>query len=383
MIPRTIYNEEHEMFRQSLVEYTNQHIVPNNPAWEQAKMMPREAWTGAGAMGFLAINVPEEYGGMGITDFRYNAIAAEVLGQAGMVGPAIGFQVHSDIVLPYFLHYASEEVKRRWLPGFASGEVIGAICMSEPGAGSDLKGLRTTAIDKGDHYLVNGSKTFISNGYTCDVAVVAAKTNPNMGAKGISLFVVDMHSKGVTKNKPFEKVGMHAQDTCEIFFEDVVVPKGNLLGEENQGFIYMMTLLPQERISVGLLGIAAAEGALEKTIQYTKERQAFGKSISEFQNTRFKLAELATEVAMGRVFMDRLVELHDEGKLDAAMASMAKYRMTDLQCRVIDECVQLHGGYGYMWEYYIARAYADARAQRIYAGTNEIMKELIARRILG
>jgi alkylation response protein AidB-like acyl-CoA dehydrogenase len=383
MIPRTIYNEEHELFRQSLTEYVNQHVVPNNPAWEKAQMMPREAWTSAGAMGFLAINVPEEYGGMGITDFRYNAILAEVYGQAGMVGPAIGFQVHSDIVLPYFLHYGSEEIKRRWLPGFASGEVIGAICMSEPGAGSDLKGLRTTAIDKGDHFLVNGSKTFISNGYTCDVAIVAAKTNPALGAKGISLFVVDMHSKGVTKNKPFEKIGMHAQDTCEIFFEDVIVPKGNLLGQENQGFIYMMTQLPQERISVGLLGIAAAEGALEHTVRYVRERHAFGKPISEFQNTRFKLAELATEVQMGRIFMDRLVEMHSEGKLDAAMASMAKYSMTDLQCKVIDECVQLHGGYGYMWEFYIARAYADARAQRIYAGTNEIMKELIARKILG
>jgi alkylation response protein AidB-like acyl-CoA dehydrogenase len=383
MIPRTIYKEEHLMFRDALTEYVNREVVPNNPAWEKAKMMPRSAWTSAGAMGFLAINVPEQYGGMGIDDFRYNAILAEVYGQAGMIGPAIGFQVHSDIVLPYFLHYASEELKRRWLPGMASGEVIAAICMSEPGAGSDLKGLRTSAKDMGDHYLVNGSKTFISNGYTCDVAVVAAKTNPDLGAKGISLFVVDMHSKGVTKNKPFEKVGMHAQDTCEIFFEDVVVPKGNLLGVENQGFIYMMTQLPQERISVGLLGIAAAEGALEQTVKYVKERQAFGRSVSEFQNTRFKIAELTAEVEMGRVFMDRLVELHDDGKLDAAMASMAKYRMTDLQCSVIDECVQLHGGNGYMWEYYIARAYADARAQRIYAGTNEIMKELIARKVLG
>ncbi len=381
MIPRTIYNEEHLMFKQALEEYVTAHIVPNNPAWEKAKMMPREAWTGAGAMGFLAINVPEEYGGMGINDFRYNAILAEVYGQAGMVGPAIGFQVHSDIVLPYFLHYGSEEIKRRWLPGFASGEVIGAICMSEPGAGSDLKGLRTVAIDNGDHYRITGSKTFISNGYTCDVAVVAAKTNPELGAKGISLFVVDMHSKGVTKNKPFEKVGMHAQDTCEIFFEDVEVPKGNLLGQENQGFIYMMELLPQERISVGLLGIAAAEGCLTETIKYTRERQAFGKSISELQNTRFKLAELATEIDMGRVFMDRLVELHNEGKLDASMASMAKYSMTELQGRAADICVQLHGGNGYMWEYYVARAYADARAQRIYAGSNEIMKELIARKL--
>ena len=381
MIPRTIFSEEHELFRQSVVDYVEKEIAPNNPEWEKAKMMPREAWTGVGAMGFLAINVPEEYGGMGVKDFRYNAILAEVFGHAGLIGPAIGFQVHSDIVLPYFLHYASDEVKERWLPGMATGEVIGAICMSEPGAGTDLKGLRTSAIDKGDHYLINGSKTFISNGYTCDVAVVAAKTNPEKGAKGISLFAVDMKTKGVTKNKPFEKIGMHAQDTCEIFFEDVVVPKGNLLGAEGQGFVYMMTELPQERISVGLLGLAAAEGALSETIKYVNERQAFGKAISQFQNTRFKMAEMKTETEMARVFMDRLTELHDEGNLDAAMASMAKFRMTDLQCKVIDECLQLHGGYGYMWEYYIARAYADARAQRIYAGSNEIMKELIARSI--
>jgi acyl-CoA dehydrogenase len=381
MIPRTIYNDEHLMFKQAVQEYVNLHVVPNHPAWEKAKMMPREAWTGAGAMGFLAVNVPEAYGGLGINDFRYNAILAEVFGHAGMIGPGIGFQVHSDIVLPYFLHYASETVKKRWLPGFVSGDVIGAICMSEPGAGSDLKGLRTVAVDKGDHYRITGSKTFISNGYTCDVAVVAAKTNPELGAKGISLFAVDMRSEGVTKNKPFEKVGMHAQDTCEIFFEDVVVPKDGLLGVENQGFGYMMALLPQERLSVGLLGIAASEGALEQTIRYTRERNAFGKPISELQSTRFKLAELATEVEMGRVFMDRLVELHDEGQLDAAMASMAKYSMTELQGRVTDACLQLHGGYGYIWEYYIARAYADARAQRIYAGSNEIMKELIARRL--
>lgn len=381
MIPRKIFSEEHELFRQAVSEFVEKEIVPANPEWERAKMMPREAWTKMGTQGFLAINVPEEYGGMGITDFRYNAILAEVFGHAGMIGPAIGFQVHSDIVLPYFLHYANDEVKSRWLPGMASGEAIAAICMSEPGAGSDLKGLRTTAVDKGDFYLVNGSKTFISNGYTCDVAVVAAKTQPELGAKGISLLVIDMNSPGVTKNKPFEKIGMHAQDTCEIFFDNVEVPKGNLLGEEGKGFVYMMTELPQERISVGLLGLSAAEGAYQQTLRYVKERQAFGKSISELQNTRFKMAEMAAEIEMGRVFMDRLTELHDQGEADAAMASMAKYRMTDLQCKVIDECVQLHGGYGYMWEYYVARAYADARAQRIYAGTNEIMKELIARKI--
>ena len=254
--------------------------------------------------------------------------------------------------------------------------------MTEPGAGSDLQNIRTTAVDKGDYYLVNGSKTFITNGYLSDVVVTAVKTDPTKGAKGTSLLLLDTSMKGFTKGKPFEKIGLHAQDTCELFFENVEVPKANLLGKEGEGFKYMMTELSQERLLVGLSAIAAAEGVLEKTVQYTKERMAFGKPIAELQNTRFKLAEVATEVTIGRSFADRCVELHTEKKLDQSTASMCKYWLTDLQGKAADDCLQLHGGYGYIWEYAVARAWADARVQRIYAGTNEIMKELIARNVL-
>jgi acyl-CoA dehydrogenase len=263
-----------------------------------------------------------------------------------------------------------------------TGEWIAAIAMTEPGAGSDLQNIRTTAVDKGDHYLVNGSKTFITNGYLSDLVVVAVKTDPSKGAKGTSLLVIDNSMKGYTKGKPFEKVGLHAQDTCELFFENVEVPKENLLSNEGEGFKYMMTELSQERLVVALSAIGAAEGTVEKTVQYTKERMAFGKPIAELQNTRFKLAEQATEVQVGRIFADQCITLHCDKKLDQATASMAKYWLTDLQSKVADECLQLHGGYGYMWEYQVARAWADARVQRIYAGTNEIMKELIARHIL-
>lgn len=262
------------------------------------------------------------------------------------------------------------------------GEYIGAVAMTEPGAGSDLQGIRTSAVDKGDHYLVNGSKTFITNGYLSDVVVVAVKTDPSKGAKGISLILMDSDMEGYTKGKPFEKVGLHAQDTCELFFEDVKVPKENLLGKEGEGFKYLMTELAQERLVVALAAVALGEYMLQSTVEYVKERKAFNKSLSEFQNTRFKLAEMTAALEQGRIYCDYLVQLHNEGKLDSAMASAAKYNMTELQCKVADECVQLHGGYGYMWEYGVARAYADARVQRIYAGTNEIMKELIARKIL-
>ncbi|HHG86000.1 MAG TPA: acyl-CoA dehydrogenase [Bacteroidetes bacterium] len=382
MIPRTIYQEEHTLFYQSVADYVKQNIVPQHAQWEKDHMVSRQAWKDAGEIGILGIQVPEAYGGLNIQDFRYNAIITEILGKMGVSGPGVGFQVHSDIVVPYILHYGSDEIKEQFLPGMVTGEIIGSICMSEPGAGSDLQRITTTAIDMGDHYLVEGGKTFISNGYQADMGVVAVKTDPKMGAKGTSLLAMDFHLEGVSKGIPFEKVGLHAQDTCQIFFDNVKVPKSALLGEVGKGFVYMMQELPQERLGLAIFGIASAEGALEETIQYVKDRKAFGKAVAEFQNTRFKLAELATEVAMGRVFIDRLVELHAEGKATAEMASMAKYSMSDLQCRVIDECLQLHGGYGYVWEYYIARAYADARVQRIYGGTNEIMKELISRKLL-
>jgi alkylation response protein AidB-like acyl-CoA dehydrogenase len=382
MMERNIYNEEHTLFAQSVREFVAKEIVPYNAQWEKDHMVSRESWLKFGESGFLCMQVAEEYGGLGINDFRYNAIITEELARTGCAGPAVGYPLHSDIVCPYIEHYGTQAVKQKWLPKMVSGEAIAAIAMTEPGAGSDLQGMRATAVDKGDYYLVNGSKTFITNGYLCDVVVVAVKTDPTKGAKGISLLVIDTSMKGFTKGKPFEKVGLHAQDTCELFFENVEVPKENLLGKEGEGFKYLMTELSQERLVVALSAIGAAEGALATTVQYTKDRIAFGKPIAELQNTRYKLAEVATEIQIGRVFIDRCVELHCEKKLDQASASMAKYWLTDLQSKAADECLQLHGGYGYMWEYQVARSWADARVQRIYAGTNEIMKELIARAVL-
>lgn len=382
MVERTIYNDEQKMFAQSVRDFIAKEITPNNAQWEKDHMVSRESWLKFGEAGLLCMQVAEEYGGLGISDFRYNAIITEELGRSGCAGPAVGYPLHSDIVCPYIEHYGNEATKKKYLPKMVTGEWIAAIAMTEPGAGSDLQNIRTTAIDKGDHYLVNGSKTFITNGYLSDLAVVAVKTDPSKGAKGTSLLVIDNSMKGYTKGKPFDKIGLHAQDTCELFFENVEVPKENLLGNEGEGFKYMMTELSQERLVVALSAIGAAEGTVEKTIQYTKDRIAFGKPIAELQNTRFKLAEQTTEVQVGRIFADQCIALHCDKKLDQATASMAKYWLSDLQSKVADECLQLHGGYGYMWEYQVARAWADARVQRIYAGTNEIMKELIARHIL-
>jgi alkylation response protein AidB-like acyl-CoA dehydrogenase len=379
---RSLFTEEHELFRQSFREFIAREITPHHAAWEKQKMVSREVWQKLGENGFLGIQAPENLGGLNIQDFRYNAIVIEELGLSGCSAPAVGFPLHSDIVMPYILHYGTEAAKNRYIPKMISGDYIGAIAMTEPGAGSDLQGIRTTAVSQDDHYIVNGSKTFITNGYLSDVVVVAVKTDPGKGAKGISLLIVDRDMPGFTRGVPFDKVGLHAQDTCEMFFEDVKVPKENLLGKAGDGFKYLMTELAQERLVVALAAVALGEYMLQSTIGYVKERKAFGKSISEFQNTRFKIAEMTAALEQGRIYCDYLVYLHNEGKLDSAMASAAKYNMTELQCKVADECVQLHGGYGYMWEYGVARAWADARVQRIYAGTNEIMKELIARKIL-
>ena len=382
MIPRNIYNEEHELFKKSVEDFVAKEIVPFNEQWEKDHMVSRESWRKLGEAGFLCMQVDEKYGGMGIKDFKYNAIFTEVLGRTGCGGPAVGYPLHSDIVSPYIEHYATEEAKMKYLPKMVSGEYIAAIAMTEPGAGSDLQGMRTTAVDKGDHYLVNGSKTFITNGYLCDLAVVAVKTDPSLGAKGISLMIIEAGSEGFSKGKPFHKVGLHAQDTCELFFDNVKVPKENLLGSPGSGFGFLMTELAQERLVVALGAVALAENALEVTMQYTRERMAFGQPIAKFQNTKYTIAELATKVEMARVFADKCVELHCKKELDGATASMAKYACTEMQCEVADACVQLHGGYGYIWEYQVARSWADARVQRIYAGTNEIMKELISRKYL-
>ncbi|WP_394561607.1 acyl-CoA dehydrogenase family protein [Aquipseudomonas alcaligenes] len=376
MIPRTLFSSEHELFRESVRKFFEQEAVPYHAQWEKDGHIDRALWNKAGDAGMLCSHIPEEYGGMA-ADFLYSAVVIEEQARLGLTG--VGFSLHSDIAAPYILHYGSEEQKLHYLPKMVSGEVVTAIAMTEPGTGSDLQGVKTTAVLDGDEYVINGSKTFITNGWLADMVIVVAKTDPKGGAKGISLFLVDANTPGFSKGKRLEKVGMKAQDTSELFFQDVRVPKDNLLGKEGMGFIYLMQELPQERLTVGVGAIASAEAAIKWTLDYTRERKAFGRAVSDFQNTRFKLAEMTTEVQIGRVFVDRCLELHLNKKLDVPTAAMLKYWGTDLQCKVIDECVQLHGGYGYMWEYPIARAWADSRVQRIYAGTNEIMKEIISR----
>ena len=376
MIPRTLFAPEHETFRDSVRRFMAEEVAPHDERWQEQGYADREVWRKAGANGFLCPTMPEAYGGAG-ADKRYSVILMEE--QARANNSTLGFGLHSEIVAPYLLHYGSEELKRKYLPKMASGEMIGAIAMSEPGAGSDLQGVRTTASRKGDVFVLNGAKTFITNGWNCDLVIVVAKTDPAKGAKGISLLVVDTSMKGFTKGKRLKKLGLKGQDTAELFFDNVEVPAANLLGEEGNGFVYLMQELPWERLQIAIAAAAKCEAALEWTRDYVNERRAFGQPVAGFQNTRFKLAELATETQIARVFIDRCVELLLEDRLDTATASMAKYWVTELEGKVTDECLQLHGGYGFMWEFPIARAYADARVQRIYGGTNEIMKEVIAR----
>ena len=376
MIPRTLFSPDHELFRESVRTFLEKEAVPFHGQWEKQGYIDRDLWRKAGEAGMLCSHLPDAYGGLD-ADFLYSAVVIEEIGRLGLTG--IGFSLHSDIVAPYILHYGSEALKHKYLPKLISGEMVTAIAMTEPGAGSDLQGVKTSAVLDGDEYVINGSKTFITNGYLADLVIVVAKTDPKAGAKGTSLFLVEADTPGFAKGKRLEKVGMKAQDTSELFFQDVRVPKENLLGHAGMGFAYLMQELPQERLTVAIGALSSAEAALAWTLEYTRERKAFGKAIADFQNTRFKLAEMATEIQVGRVFVDQCMALHLEGKLDVPTAAMAKYWATDLQCKVLDECVQLHGGYGFMWEYPIARAWADARVQRIYAGTNEIMKEIIAR----
>lgn len=379
MIPRSIFNSDHEAFRDMVVKFLEKEAVPFHAQWEEDGQIDRALWNKAGEQGMLCPCLPEEFGGVG-ADYLYSAIVMEEISRLGLTG--IGFGLHTDIVAPYIEHYGSAEMQQKYLPKMVSGEMVGAIAMTEPGAGSDLQGVRTTAVRDGDHYIINGSKTFITNGQHADIVIVVAKTDPAAGAKGTSLIIVEAGTPGFTKGRNLHKVGMKAQDTSELFFQDVRVPVANCIGKENMGFIYLMQELPQERLGIAVNGIAMAEGALKLTIDYVKERKAFGKHIADFQNTQFKLAEMHSRVMQGRVFVDRCLELHMEKKLDVPTAAAAKYMITDLQCEVIDECVQLHGGYGYMWEYPIARMWADARVQRIYGGTNEIMKTIIARAVL-
>ncbi len=376
MIPRTVFGPDHEIFRASVARFMDQEIAPHHGQWEKDGVVPREAWAKAGEAGLLCADMPEEYGGAG-ADFLMSAIVIEEQARIGASGP--GFSLHSDIVAPYILHHGSEEQKKTWLPRMARGEIITAIAMTEPGTGSDLQGVKTRAVKDGNEYLLNGQKTFITNGQNADLVIVVAKTDPAQGARGTSLFLVEATAKGYSRGRNLEKIGLKAQDTSELFFEDLRLPPENMLGEEGGGFFALMQELPRERLLIAITAVAACQAALGWTIQYTKERKAFGREIAQFQNTRFKLAEMKAEVAMARVFVDRCMALQNEGALDVETAAMAKLTTTELQCRVMDECLQLHGGYGYMWEYPIARAWADARVQRIYGGTSEIMKELIAR----
>ncbi len=401
MPPRPLFTDDHERFRESVRRFLAAEVVPRHEHWEEQGYVDRDVWTRAGAQGMLCSSLPEVYGGAG-ADRLYSVVVMEEIARVNATG--LGFGLHSEIVAPYILRYGTEVQKRRWLPRMATGELIGAIAMTEPAAGSDLQGIRTTAVrttgrsggrpaeggnrrDGGDAdgagdeagWRLNGSKTFITNGWHADLVIVVARTDPSKGARGISLFVVEAGMPGFNKGKRLKKLGLKAQDTSELFFEDVFVPADFLLGNEGEGFACLMQELPWERLQIAVSAIESAQAAIDQTVAYVRERKVFGQAVGQYQTTRFTLAELQTETRIGRVFVDHCLGLLLAGQLDSATASMAKYWCTDLQCKVIDACLQLHGGYGFMWEYPIARAYADARVQRIYGGTNEIMKELITR----
>ncbi len=377
MLARTLFNSEHEAFRATVRRFFQEEIVPHRERFEAQQHIDRKVWNKAGALGMLCPTMPEAYGGAGV-DRLYSVILMEEQARAGDSG--CGFSLHSDIVANYINNFGSHEQKMAWLPRMASGDVVSAIAMTEPGTGSDLQAIKTRAVRHGDHYILNGSKIFITNGYLSDMVVVVARTGEgDKGAEQISLFIVDAHSPGFSKGQPLNKVGMKAQDTCELFFDQVKVPAENLLGAEGMGFIMLMKELAWERMMIAIMCTAGAEVAIAHTLDYVRQRQAFGKPIAAYQNTRFKLAELKSETQIGRVYVDRCIEQVLKGDLPIDAAAAAKYWCSDLLCRVVDECVQLHGGYGYMLEYPIARAYIDMRANRIYGGTNEIMKELIAR----
>ncbi|MEO6204225.1 MAG: acyl-CoA dehydrogenase family protein [Mycobacteriales bacterium] len=373
----TLYEAEHEAFRDSVRSFFDRHVKPFHAEWEQAGIVDRGVWLEAGKQGLLGMDVPEQYGGGGVKDFRYNAVIGEETTRAGASG--VGFTLHNDVVAPYLLNLTTDEQKERWLPRFVTGEMITAIAMSEPGAGSDLQGLTTSARRDGSDFVVNGSKTFITNGINSDLVIVVCQTDHEAGARGYSLIVVERGAKGFERGKNLDKMGMHAQDTAELFFDDVRVPADNLIGELNGGFIHLMNALPQERLSIAVVAVAAARKVFDLTLEYCKERKAFGRAIGSFQYNRFMLAEMATEIEMAEVYIEKAVTEHNAGRFTVQDAAMAKWWTTEMQKRVVDRCVQLHGGYGYMSEYPISKAFTDSRVQTIYGGTTEIMKEIIGR----
>ncbi len=376
-VPRAIFDDEHEAFRESVGAFLDKEVVPFHDQWEQDGIVDRDVWAKAGAQGLLGLQLDEVYGGGGTPDFRFNAVIGEEMTRRGVYGAA--FTLFNDMIVPYLAACASEEQKQRWFPGLCSGETIAAIAMSEPGAGSDLQGIRTSAVDAGDHYVLNGQKTFISNGILADLVVVVARTDPDAGHQGISLLVVERGMEGFDRGRNLDKIGQHAQDTAELFFSDVRVPKENLLGEAGHGFVHLMTNLSQERLSMAVSAATACEVVVDLTLSYAKERTAFGRPIGKFQHNRFVIAEMATEAHIARVFVDDCIARHVRGELDAKTASMAKYWVTELQNKLVDRGVQMHGGYGYMTEYPIARAWVNSRVGTIYGGTTEIQKEIIGR----
>ncbi|MEA2467910.1 MAG: acyl-CoA dehydrogenase [Thermoleophilaceae bacterium] len=378
MIRESLYNDEHQQFRESFRRFLATEVVPQHERWEDEGIMPRAIFAAAGEHGFLGMEVPEEYGGAGVADFRFNAVIGEEVQTAGVRSFGSGITLHNDICLPYFLSYGTDAQRKRWLPAIVSGEAITAIAMTEPGAGSDLAAIRTKAHREGDVYRVNGTKTFITNGQNADLVITATRTAPGRH-DGLTLVVIERGMDGFSRGRNLHKIGLHAQDTAELFFDDVEVPVENVLGQEGDGFRQLVSNLPQERLSIAIAAVAASRAALDWTLAYVKERQAFGQPIGSFQASRFSLAEMHTEVTLGELLVDRCVAALAPGELEPEDAAMAKYWCTDLQGRVVDRCVQLHGGYGYMTEYPIARAYADARISRIYGGANEIMKEVVGR----
>jgi len=376
---REIFEADHKDFRESVRRFIADEISPNFEKWEEEGVVPRELFTKAGEKNMLAMNGPEEYGGLGIDDFRFNQIINEEGQYAGVTGSILGITLHNDTCLPYFMEYCNEEQKERWLPGIIDGSLITAIAMTEPGIGSDLASMQTKAILDGDNYIVDGSKTFITNGINADLIVTAVKTDPKEKHKGMSLVIIEAGADGFERGRNLDKVGMHSQDTAELFFNETPVPVENRLGDEGMGFKYLVFNLAQERLSIAVGAIGAAQAALDWTLEYVKERTAFGKPIGSFQNSRFKLAEIATEVDLGTVYLDRCVMALNAGTLSVEDAAKIKWWSTDMAGRVIDTCVQLHGGYGYMMEYPIARSFTDNRVTRIYGGTTEIMKEIVGR----
>jgi alkylation response protein AidB-like acyl-CoA dehydrogenase len=381
-LKRSIYESTHEEFRQVVAEFARRELVPHVGRWERDGIVDRDLFLKAGEAGLLGMAVPEEFGGGGTDDFRYNAVRIEELCRADVLTPGQGIGLHEDICLPYFLKWADDEQRKRWLPGLASGALIAAIAMTEPGTGSDLRSISTRAVRHGDHYVVNGAKLFTSNGILADLVIVLCATSDDVGS-GISLLVVERGMTGFERGRNLAKIGMHAQDTSELFFDDVVVPAANLLGEAHQGFRYVMHGLAQERLQIAVSAVAQAEAVFDETLGYTKERTAFGRPIASFQNSRFALATMRTELDIARIYIDQLVLAHSSGQLSDEDAAMSKWWASELSFRTIDACLQLHGGYGYMEEYPIARHWRDSRLFRIGGGSNEIMKEIIGRRVLG